>query len=552
MLNNFKTILKTNELFFALLILICALLSRALFLEYTDLIDPTESRYATVAQEMLISDDWLTPKLHLPEGIVPYLGKPPLHFWLTGVSYQLLGVEEWTARLPSFLAAILILLVVFKFSRNRFGEEAALGSSLVTLSSVMFFFLAGASVTDVTLTALVTLSSIYLYEFVSNREAFFYKLLPAIIFCALGFLCKGPVAIVLTFMPMLLVSCLRRDFSWIAKIKWFRSGFIFLLLIAPWIVASEVRNPGFIEYFFWNENLARYLLKNYGDKYGSGHIHKYGSSWLMIAIAFLPWTPAMLYLVWKKGLSNTWKWITSDSDRTFVFALGLSSVLFFTFVRQLHFMYVLPSIPGLAIFTALLIKDNPQLASVTLVAQVKKFFTVSAILVWPAIISVGLVLCYSQESLILSAIILFFGFFLLRKLGRSTSGIELVNLTSCFMLTAYLLVIATITPYLNFRRSAEFLLKEVSMHAVAGGHVHKVGTYAYNNYSQYWIANAWENELSQKVDIEYVRPTEIASKDICYFMVKDNSPTAAESKIYGGLKLLLTEGKWRLYAKKHQ
>lgn len=547
-----KTILRKQELFFALLILICALLSRALFLEYTDLIDPTESRYASVAQEMLISRDWLTPKLHLPEGVVPYLGKPPLHFWLTGVSYQLLGVEEWTARLPSFLAAMLILLVVFKFSEKRFGNEVALASSLITFSSVMFFFLAGASVTDVTLTALVTLSSFSLYKFVSTREVSFYKLLPAIIFCALGFLCKGPVAIVLTFMPVLLVSCFQRDFSWLARIKWFSSGFVFLLLIAPWVIASEIKTPGFIEYFFWNENLARYLLKDYGDKYGTGHVHQYGSSWLMIFIGFMPWTPVMLYLVWKKGISNTWKWLTAESDRAFIFALGLSSALFFTFVRQLHFMYVLPSIPGFAIFTAILIKDSQQRSSSSLIARAKKFFTVSAFFVWPIVASVGFVLHYSQESFLLSVIIFFVGIFLFRKLGKSSSGIELVSFVGCFMLVAYFLVIATLTPYLNLRRSAEFILKEIAFLPTANGHIHTVGTYAKNNYSQYWTANAWDNELAQKVNIEYVKPEEIDSKDICYFMVKDNTPTSEESKIYNSLKLLLEEGKWRLYAKKHK
>ena len=96
-----------------LLVLLFGLIGRASLLEYTDLLDPTEARYASVAQEMVNSGNWLTPMLPLPQGTVPYLGKPPLHFWLTALSYQVFGIEEWTARLTSFLMTISLLFLIF-------------------------------------------------------------------------------------------------------------------------------------------------------------------------------------------------------------------------------------------------------------------------------------------------------------------------------------------------------------------------------------------------------------------------------------------------------
>lgn len=75
----------------ALAIVFCL---RVVLLNYPDLVDPTESRYANVAQEMVLDNDWVTPKLSQPEGVVPYLGKPPLHFWLTAACFKIFGVSE--------------------------------------------------------------------------------------------------------------------------------------------------------------------------------------------------------------------------------------------------------------------------------------------------------------------------------------------------------------------------------------------------------------------------------------------------------------------------
>ncbi|MBX9787543.1 MAG: glycosyltransferase family 39 protein [Pirellulales bacterium] len=148
-----------------LLLLLGAVLLRGFLLGYTDLLDPTETRYASVAQEMVLLHDWLTPRLPMPEGIVPYFGKPPLHFWLTASAYRLFEIDEWTARLPSWLAAVALLVVIWSYGKRFFGEEVGVAAALIAFSSAMFFFLAGASVTDVTLAALVAGSTYSLYLF---------------------------------------------------------------------------------------------------------------------------------------------------------------------------------------------------------------------------------------------------------------------------------------------------------------------------------------------------------------------------------------------------
>src|SRR5262249_29187713 len=55
------------------------------------LLEPDESRYAEIPREMLERRDWIVPHLHGE----PYLDKPPLLYWLVGVSYEAFGIHVW-------------------------------------------------------------------------------------------------------------------------------------------------------------------------------------------------------------------------------------------------------------------------------------------------------------------------------------------------------------------------------------------------------------------------------------------------------------------------
>jgi len=73
------------------------------------LVGPDEPRYAAVAREMLVSGDYVTPRL---SGQV-WFEKPILYYWLTALFYRLFGVSELAARLASALAGTLGVVVVF-------------------------------------------------------------------------------------------------------------------------------------------------------------------------------------------------------------------------------------------------------------------------------------------------------------------------------------------------------------------------------------------------------------------------------------------------------
>src|SRR4051794_27824621 len=65
------------------------------------LLEPEEARYAEIPRQMLASDRLLVPS---PDG-QDYLDNPPLLYWMVMASYELFGIHDWSARLPTVLTA---------------------------------------------------------------------------------------------------------------------------------------------------------------------------------------------------------------------------------------------------------------------------------------------------------------------------------------------------------------------------------------------------------------------------------------------------------------
>jgi len=62
---------------------------------------------------------------------VRYLDKAPLPYWITAAGYSILGVSEFSARLPLSLFALASLFTVFWLGREIAGEQAGFFSGLV-------------------------------------------------------------------------------------------------------------------------------------------------------------------------------------------------------------------------------------------------------------------------------------------------------------------------------------------------------------------------------------------------------------------------------------
>lgn len=80
----------------AFLIFVFALLLYGLFSNIIPLVDPDEPVYGETAKEMLLTGDWLSPRIY---GEYWY-DKPPLFYWLDAFSFSIFGVSTLPPDFP--------------------------------------------------------------------------------------------------------------------------------------------------------------------------------------------------------------------------------------------------------------------------------------------------------------------------------------------------------------------------------------------------------------------------------------------------------------------
>src|SRR5262245_1474623 len=113
-----------------------------------------EPRFALIARDMLATGDWLVPRV---AGDL-YAQKPPLYFWLMAAAMGLTRSLRVGFLLPSLLAGIGTVLLVYDLLRRARGREIALAAALMLLATFQFTWQARQAQIDATLCFLTTLS----------------------------------------------------------------------------------------------------------------------------------------------------------------------------------------------------------------------------------------------------------------------------------------------------------------------------------------------------------------------------------------------------------
>ena len=140
-----------------LVVLLAAVVVRLAVLPTYPLNDTTEARYAEIGRQMVVTGDWVTPRIETER---PFWGKPPLSFWLTAISFSLFGLSELAARLPSLLLMLLTAWVVYDFARRTADREIGIAAAAIMMTTILGFVVAGAVMTDASLLLSTTLAMV--------------------------------------------------------------------------------------------------------------------------------------------------------------------------------------------------------------------------------------------------------------------------------------------------------------------------------------------------------------------------------------------------------
>lgn len=314
--------------------------------------DSTEARYAEIARKMVETGNWLTPQFDYG---VPFWGKPPLHTWLSAAGMQMFGINEAAARLPILLTALAVLGLVWLWVRDLVGRNTALVATVVLATTAMFFGAAAFVMTDMPMVLGTTLVMIGFWNAVRAEDGGTRWGCAMFLGLAIGMLAKGPVAVVLCGIPLVLWLALTWNWRLLPRLPWLRGMALLLVLVLPWYIAAEIATPGFLRYFIVGEHIQRFLTPGWeGDLYGSGHKQAKGMIWLFWMMAALPWGLVVALLLARPRASLGAFRRDGSGWLLYLLLWALAPMLLFTPASNILAAYVLPGLPAAAVLLVVL------------------------------------------------------------------------------------------------------------------------------------------------------------------------------------------------------
>jgi len=298
------------------------------------LIEPDEGRYSEIPREMIESGDYNTPKLNY----VKYFEKPALLYWMNALSFKIFGENEFAARFPTVLMAILGALLAYLIAKSIYCHNTALFSSVILLTMLLYLGVGQINIIDMTLSFFITLS---LTGFWFKRYWLFYTGM------AFAFLAKGLIGIVLPGGIVFWYIIFSRQWVLFKEILTNWGGMLLFFAVSlPWIISVCVVNKDFFYFFFIQEHFLRYTTQ----------IHdRYEPIWFFVLILILgvmPWVgflPSALRSLF--GIRN----INDEHEKRaliFLYLWALIIFIFFSLSSSKLIPYIVPVLPPLAIIFA--------------------------------------------------------------------------------------------------------------------------------------------------------------------------------------------------------
>ena len=336
------------------LILLAMVVARLALMATVPVFEPSEARYAAISANMARSGDYVVPRFTHNLEYQSFDGKPPLVFQAGGLFCEVFGVNEFAVRLFPFLSAALLLLLLYHGVKRFSSAQTARLAVVICASCTAFYAAAGISMTDMTLACCVS-GALILYRCFLDGFAWRYAA-GVMALMGAGMIVKGPVALVMFGLPVLVDAIVNRRWDGVFNRKWLATAPIFFLIAAPWFVLVELRNPGAVWYFFYNENFMRFISHDYGDKYGAGREAFRGVAVLWAIVATLPWALVPIWDLFRRFIKSSNQKIKQSNNfpwRSLEFLSLVAITGFWCLTSRVLIYYLFPIIPMFVFFLVL-------------------------------------------------------------------------------------------------------------------------------------------------------------------------------------------------------
>jgi 4-amino-4-deoxy-L-arabinose transferase-like glycosyltransferase len=308
-----------------------------------DKLSSHEALVAEGAREIVLSNDWLVPRI----GGTPWLEKPPLSHWVVASLGKIGGrVDEGLARFPSALAVLVLGLVITRVVSRRLHSSRGTLAGLCLVTSAWAVSRGRLADCDMLLASLVgiSLGAFDELRWQTTKQCPMRKTVFAF-YAALGALSlvKGIVfGSVLVLSVVLLVLLWDRDRTTLRRLLDPLGIALALGVTLAWPLSVIARYPEALS--LWREHLLGRLGSS---RFAGESLWEYGS-WPFVA--GLPWTPMVLIGAvesWRRARSGRfgcdrllWAWFCVP-----IFLVSISAA------RNSH--YLLPALAPTAFWAAL-------------------------------------------------------------------------------------------------------------------------------------------------------------------------------------------------------
>ena len=280
---------KHSRLFFLILLFfLCTILYFLNMGEYP-LIDTDETKFVSIARDMLNLNDWITPKLNGTN----YYDSTPLLFWLINISFLVFGkISTFAARIPIFIICAFGFLFLFFTVSKILTKTYAIIISLIMMTSFGIIVFGRLTTNDILFSFIsmisILLSFLLLMTNTKIKKDIIWILI--YIFISLSILAGGIFGI-LPIIILLILHLFAGKLKDIFKpIRLFIGLIILFLIASPWfLIMFKQHGIPFIKIFLLNYDLIENIsIKNC--------IYSIG----LFLLGFMPWTFAFLWIIGSK------------------------------------------------------------------------------------------------------------------------------------------------------------------------------------------------------------------------------------------------------------
>ena len=319
-----------------------------------------EARRGINALRMLQGGDYFN--YHFLDQTDSFNTKPPLFTWILAVSFKVFGVSLFALRLPSLIALLLFVVVVFSFVSKWKGRLVATYTVLILLlcNGIIGFHVARSGDTDMLFVFLLTTGMLSFFKFFDGEWK--WGLPASMGWFALAFLTKG-LALALVVPALVAFGFIHWHSLWKEKRIVGVSAAVFIAAsIVIWQVCAGFGTE--TTYSEGYENLWQAMFFTDGVARFSDRSFEVGYQWDFLPsaldIRFSPWIyllyGALLFALIKRGsITQIRKRLAQDSFLTYCLLVCCSVGSLLLFSQNKHQWYISPMLVFLAYPTALVV-----------------------------------------------------------------------------------------------------------------------------------------------------------------------------------------------------